>query len=157
MKKLSIITFALALLMVGCGGDTPANETKKAAAKTNENTISEDQIKYGIGPISSLDLAPLDSKLAKTGEDVFALKCIACHKFDSRLVGPPLNGVTSRRTPEFIMNMILNPEEMVKKHPEVKEMLATYYVPMTFQNVSEDDARAILEYLRSQDSLEESN
>jgi hypothetical protein len=45
--------------------------------------------------------------------------------------------------------MILNPDEMVKKHPEVKAMLAEFYVPMTFQNVTEDDARAILEYLRT--------
>lgn len=87
--------------------------------------------------------------MAAKGAEVFELKCVACHKINERLVGPPLAGITTKRSPAFIMNMILNPDEMVKKHPEVKAMLAEFYVPMTFQNVTEDDARAILEYLRT--------
>jgi cytochrome c2 len=86
---------------------------------------------------------------AKSGEKIFTEKCTQCHKLDERYTGPALRDVTSRRTPEFILNQILNPEEMTKRHPEVKKMLAQYATQMTFQNVSEDDAKAILEYLRS--------
>ena len=46
------------------------------------------------------------------------------------------------------MNMMLNPTEMVEKHPEVKGMLAEFLTPMPNQNLTEDDARAVLEYIR---------
>jgi hypothetical protein len=44
--------------------------------------------------------------------------------------------------------MILNPIEMEEKHPVVKKLLAEYMTQMTNQNLSFDDARAVLEYFR---------
>lgn len=68
---------------------------------------------------------------------------------DTRLVGPALAGVTMRGSPEWIMNMILNPQEMVKKDPTAKKLLAEYNgAIMIDQNLSQDDARAVLEYFR---------
>jgi hypothetical protein len=49
------------------------------------------------------------------------------------------------------MNMILNPAEMTQKNRIAKQLLAEYMTQMTFQDVSQDDARAILEYFRQQD------
>jgi hypothetical protein len=46
------------------------------------------------------------------------------------------------------MNMILNPEGMLAEHPEARAMLAQFAVPMANQNLTEDQARAVLEYLR---------
>ena len=66
-----------------------------------------------------------------------------------RFVGPGLAGVTERRTPEWIMNMILNPEEMVEKNPIAKQLLAEYLSPMANQNLTEKEARLILEYFRT--------
>jgi mono/diheme cytochrome c family protein len=145
MKKTLWATFLLALLVTGCGKEK-APETKTAV---RPDGLTEKQIEYGIGPIESVTLGALDPELAKKGQEKFVLKCSACHKLDERLVGPPLRGVTQRRRPEFIMNMMLNPDEMVKKHPVVKKLLGEYFVPMTFQNITQEDARAILEYLRS--------
>ena len=143
------LTLTLALFLVNCGGgDNEANK-EAAAPKLTPEGLTQEQLKHGVGPIAALTLGPQDDALAAKGAEVFELKCVACHKVNERLVGPPLAGVTTKRTPAFIMNMILNPEEMVKKHPEVRAMLAEFYVPMTFQNVTEDDARAILEYLRT--------
>jgi hypothetical protein len=68
------------------------------------------------------------------------------------VVGPPLAGVTERRSPEWIMNMILNPVEMTQKDPAAMELYATYLVQMTFQNVSQDETREILEYFRQMDN-----
>ncbi|MFA3784001.1 cytochrome c family protein [Melioribacteraceae bacterium 4301-Me] len=87
--------------------------------------------------------------MAKSGEKIFETKCMSCHKIDERYVGPALKGVVGRRTPEYVMNMILNPTEMTQKHPEAKKLLAQYATQMTFQNVTQDDARKLLEYLRS--------
>lgn len=47
--------------------------------------------------------------------------------------------------------MMLNPVEMTQKDPEAKRLYQEYLLQMTFQDVTEDDARAILEYFRSKD------
>ena len=147
IRRTGMVLIAV-LMLINCGGgdNQPA---KEVAPKLSPEGLTQDQLTNGVGPIGALTLGPLDDALATRGAEVFELKCVACHKVNERLVGPPLAGVTVKRSPAFIMNMILNPDEMVKKHPEVKAMLAEFYVPMTFQNVTEDDARAILEYLRT--------
>jgi len=106
-------------------------------------------LEFGIGPIRSLELGDLDPTLAAVGDELFAVKCSACHKLDERYIGPALRDVTEHRNPEYIMNMILNPEEMVKNHPVAKQLFAEYnFTPMANQQLSEQDARAVLEYLR---------
>jgi mono/diheme cytochrome c family protein len=116
-------------------------------AEQKEETVSD----KGIGPITEVKLGPIDQNLVKKGKEIFDSKCASCHKLEERYVGPPLKGVTKRRKPEWIMNMILNPTEMEQKDPIAKQLLAEYLTQMTFQNVSQEDARAILEYLRSVD------
>lgn len=107
---------------------------------------------FGVGPVKEeMKLAPVDAALYTKGEQIYVSKCVACHKFGSRLVGPPLKDVTKRRRPEWIMNQILNPLEMTQKDKVSKELFAQYLVQMTFQDVSHDDARALLEYMRAVD------
>jgi len=48
------------------------------------------------------------------------------------------------------MNMIINPTEMIKKDPIAKALLKEYNnAIMLNQNVNQNDARALLEYIRS--------
>lgn len=148
VMKWSLMLLTLPLLF-NCGGGEDKVEESAQAKTPIEGGLTDAQLEHGIGPIKPFSLESMDDVLVTAGKEIFEVKCVACHKIDERLVGPPLQGVTDRRSPAFIMNMILNPDEMVKKHPEVKAMLATYYVPMTFQNVTEDEARSILEYLRT--------
>ncbi|MDX1545429.1 MAG: cytochrome c [Rhodothermales bacterium] len=137
----------LALFLIGCGGaDAPAEEAAPSAQ--TEDGLTADELENGIGPIREVTLGPLDAALAAQGEQSFTSKCTACHKMDERYVGPALGGILDRRTPEFIMNMMLNPDEMVKRHPEARALLAEYMTPMPNQNLDEAEARAILEYLR---------
>ena len=110
---------------------------------------SKEDKDIGIGPVDKVELGEIDMALVEKGKQVFDMKCIACHKFDSKLVGPPLQGITKRRKPEWIMNMILNPEQMTKEDPTAKQLFGEYLTQMTFQDVTQDDARAILEYLRT--------
>ena len=107
---------------------------------------------HGVGPIKSLELAAVDAALVAKGKEVFAAKCSACHKIGERYVGPDLAGVTKRRSPEWIMNMILNPQEMTQKDPIAQELFGEFLIQMTFQNVTEADARALLENFRDHDS-----
>lgn len=107
----------------------------------------------GVGPIENVDLpATVDETLAAHGKEIFATKCSACHEpSEKRKVGPGVAGVTERRKPEWIMNMILNPEVMVKEDPQAKALFAEYLAPMANQNLTEEEARAVLEYFRQID------
>jgi mono/diheme cytochrome c family protein len=106
----------------------------------------------GVGPIQSVSIGPVDEGLASKGGQVFATTCAACHKFDQRLVGPALGGVTKRRSPEWIMNMALNPSGMTQQDPEAKALFQEYKVQMMLPNaLKEEDARAVLEFLRKSD------
>lgn len=148
MRKNSIPPILIAILSIltlasGC----TKTESPSGSASSGDATSSK-----GIGPISAVKLEALNPTLAATGKTIFVAKCSACHKFEERYVGPALKGVTGRRQPEWIMNMILNPAEMTQKDPVAKELLAEYMTQMSFQNVSQDEARQILEYFRQNDS-----
>ncbi|MBS0617149.1 MAG: cytochrome c [Spirochaetes bacterium] len=107
----------------------------------------------GVGPVKEVQIgATVDAAMASEGAKIFQTKCSACHETGARKVGPAMYEVTKRRAPEWIMNMILNPEEMTKVDPQAQELLATYLAQMTFQNVTQDDARKILEFFRDTDS-----
>ena len=67
-------------------------------------------------------------------------------------MGPSLGGVTERRSPEWIMNMILSPEKMIKEDPIAKQlMVESNMAMMANQGLNEDEARSILEYFREHD------
>lgn len=86
------------------------------------------------------------------GKGVYDLKCGSCHKLtDEKLVGPGWKGVTDRRTPEWIMNFVTNTEEMLEKNQEAKNLYEVCLVKMPNQNLSDNDARAILEFQRNND------
>jgi len=109
------------------------------------------QLENGIGPIKEkIELGALDPALAAKGQEVFDAKCSMCHKMDTTYVGPSLGEVTARRTPAYIMNMIMNPQEMVEHHPVAKQLLAERMTFMPNQQLTQEDARAVLEYLRTQ-------
>ncbi len=105
----------------------------------------------GVGPVTKLEIGALDQKIAAHGAEIFASKCAACHKFGERYVGPDLAGITRRRQPEWIMNMILNPVEMTQKDPIAQDLFGTFLIQMTQQNLTQDEARAVLEHFRSKD------
>jgi cytochrome c2 len=130
-------------------GAAPAPTTSATAAPGG---LTPFQLEHGIGPVTSPVVLPasVDKTLATNGAKVFEQKCSACHKMSERYVGPALGDITKRRTPAFVMNMALNPIGMVEKHPETKKLLAEYFVAMPNQNISEDEARQVVEYLRTQ-------
>ncbi len=140
MKKLILSLFAISLLlMMSCGGGN---------SKSDSSSRAKD---IGVGPIESISLGEIDEALAETGKEKFKTYCSACHKINKRYIGPAMQGVTEKRKPEWIMNMILNPDGMLKDDEEAKKLLAEFNAPMANQNLKEEDARAILEYFRLKD------
>ncbi|WP_019039112.1 c-type cytochrome [Psychroflexus tropicus] len=167
----SIIKISAIILLgfaMACGGNeekkdkdqikisnTSNTGKKETTPKATQKTSTEDDMaNIGIGPITSVEVGDgIDEAMAGRGKEVFNNLCTACHKMDKKFVGPAISGVTKRRSPEWIMNMILNPEEMIKKDPIAKRLLVENNMAvMANQNVSEEDARAILEYFRQIDN-----
>ncbi len=106
---------------------------------------SEDK---GIGPIQNLKLGPVDKTLAAQGQGIFETRCSTCHSLDVRKMGPPLGSVLKENTPEFIMNFLLNTAEMEEKNPKILKLIQEYGAPMPVLGLSQEEARAVLEYLR---------
>jgi cytochrome c len=146
-----ILHFILLFILAACGDSENRTETKNSPSRSSsERTFTAFELEHGIGPIKQeIALGTINPSLAETGKAIFEMKCVSCHQMDTRFVGPPLGDVIERRSPAFIMNFMLNPSDMARQHPEGKKLLAEYLTPMPFQNVSEDDARALLEYLRT--------
>ncbi|MGO3707798.1 MAG: c-type cytochrome [Mesonia hippocampi] len=166
--RTSIIGILLAFLIMSCGGKNEKKQeslsSKKKSAKTEQVVKKKDNAKKslpaskrvdlnnkGVGPITSVNLPKaIDQSMVKHGEEVYQKMCTACHRVDKKFIGPAPKGILKRRSPEWIMNMILNPEEMVKKDPLAKELLAEFNgAPMANQNLTEKEARAVLEYFRT--------
>lgn len=160
MKKLlslSIITLII-VAAASCGGNSDSEKTTEA---TSESTASTDSGNpsydphRGEGKFTSVELSPtLDVAKAELGNQVSQVKCSSCHKLtDEKLVGPGWAGVTSRRKPEWIMNFITNTDVMIDKDPEVQAQLELCLVRMPNQNLSDEDARNLLEYMRQNDGV----
>jgi len=152
MKLKFIIVSGLAIAMASCGGDKAKKEAP--AAQQEETKVETEKVdpmlNKGVGTITSVTLGEIDQALASEGETIFKAKCTACHKITKKFVGPALKGVTQRRSPEWIMNMALNPELMIKEDPIAQQLLIEYNgAPMANQNITEPEARALLEYFRT--------
>ena len=161
-KTLYFILLAAGMtLLFACGqsnGDSNADNTTAAAPAADATTSADINVdaksdSKGIGKFTDVKLGPIDDAMAAKGQAVFTAKCSACHKVtDQKVVGPGLLGVTKRRTPEWIMNQITNPVEMEAKDPVGKALLEKHLTQMTFQDVTDEQTRQILEYFRKNDS-----
>ena len=152
MRRISIIAaLVLSMSILGCGNEKSEGNTAQPEPNAEqEKVVSDPKTDKGVGPVTSITLGEIDPALVEQGKVLFTSKCSACHKIDKRFVGPPLKGVTEKRTPEWIMNMILNPDKMVVENEEAKKLLAEFLSPMANQSLKEEEARAILEYLRTE-------
>jgi len=164
-RRHASILLLLALVVAGCEGsrNNSSWSTAKAgepivpslaATTTKENAppATADAPGRGVGPVNHVDIASLDAARALTGSQLFATKCSACHKLSERYIGPALTGVTQRRQPEWILNMILNPENMIQQDPTAKALLAEYLAPMANQNLTQPEAESILAYFLQNDA-----
>jgi cytochrome c2 len=154
MKKLlTFCCFAAAALITGCGGsDSNTSNETTTENKTTETTDTSTNTK-GIGKFQNVQLThPLDEKMVAAGKSVYEVKCASCHKLtEEKLVGPGWKGVTDRRAPEWIMNFTVNTDEMLAKDQTAKNLLEVCLVKMPNQNLNDDDARHVLEFMRKND------
>ena len=163
MKKFLVIT-AIAAIIFGCGNNetdkkeesaTSESKTEEKDEKEESSEASKGDANKGIGKFTKVEVsATLDAKMAESGQKVYDVKCSACHKLtEERLVGPGWKGVTSRRAPEWVMNFATNVDEMLAKDAEAQAQLEICLVRMPNQNLTDDDARHVYEFMRKNDGI----
>jgi cytochrome c551/c552 len=95
---------------------------------------------------------PLNTQWVAEGKSIYDVKCQSCHKLtDEKLVGPGWKGVTKKRKPEWIMNMITNVEMMLETDPEAQRLLEECLVRMPNQSLTKEESRKVLEFMRQND------
>jgi cytochrome c len=94
----------------------------------SEYEVYETELKTSLGLISEVVSA----------EDIFNGRCIACHQFDKKIVGPPYNDVLPKYVDDqdALIKFVLNP---VKVDPN--------YPSMPNQGLKPNEAKAIADYL----------
>jgi len=153
MKKFLVI-IALLGLTYSCSNSS----SEKKENSSGEQAAPDDDASSpaeGVGKFKHIDLAAtLDKKMADGGKSIYDMKCSGCHKLTGeKLVGPGWKGVTERRKPEWIMNFVTNTEEMLNKDTSAQAMLEICMVKMPNQNLSDEDARKMLEFMRENDGV----
>src|SRR6476620_5076668 len=162
MKKKILLLAAFASLGLGlysCGGDNKTTDQtdaeRKASAEANkapENPANDPN--RGTGKFTHVDVGALNEAMAGNGQKVYEVKCASCHKVtDEKLVGPGWKGVTQRHAPEWIMNFVTNTDEMLSKDPKAQAMIEICLVRMPNQNLTDDDARNVYEFMRKNDGV----
>lgn len=162
MKKVIYSALVLAMIAItACGNNSEENTSeanaKKVEAKEGKAATlapaSERITIYnkGVGSVKNVELAELiDQDMVTRGAELFKTNCSACHKIDKRFIGPSPQGIMERRSPEWIMNMILDPQLMVEQDRCAKDLLVEFNgAAMANQNMTEEQAREILEYFRT--------
>lgn len=117
----------------------------------NASVLYSQTASKGVGPVKDIALSEeINSAFVERGKMTFKIYCTACHKIGEESIGPNLVGVVQRRKPEWIMSMILNPDEMVEKDSVAKELYLQYKeVKMLKVGLTERQVREILEYFRT--------
>ncbi len=156
MKK-QLLILSLAALMQSCGGGSTEQKQEQAVDPSSlyDRPQPKSDDEKGIVKFTDVQLAEmLDHAKAANGEKVYDVKCQACHKLsDEKLVGPGWAGVTQRRKPEWILNFITNVDEMLNRDPVAMAQLEECLVRMPNQQLSDDDAFAVLEFMRKNDGV----
>jgi mono/diheme cytochrome c family protein len=152
MSRIRLLVTASCLLALA------ACQSKDEAAKAAESAPTPADILVNTPEVHGTRIEkvevtnPLNQEWVGKGKAIYDMKCLACHKLDDqRLVGPGWAGVTKRREPVWIMNMVTNVDMMLETDEEAQKLLEQCLVRMPNQNVTTDEARQVLEFMRSND------
>ncbi|MGB3153737.1 MAG: c-type cytochrome [Chitinophagaceae bacterium] len=151
-KLLSVLLFTGSVFAFSC-----KEGAKKDPKPIDIQELTKDQPETHGTEIKETDITlgtPLDQAMVSIGKSTYELKCQSCHRLtEEKLVGPGWKGVTQRREPLWIMNMITNVDMMLASDPEAQKLLELCLVRMPNQNLVMEDARKLLEFMRSNDGV----
>ena len=144
----TLISSSVFFFACGGGVDKDAKPLDVEALQKNQPETHGTEIKEGEIQITT----PLNAEWVTGGKSIYELKCQSCHRLTGdKLVGPGWKDVTKRRQPVWILNMITNVDMMLEKDPEAQKLLELCMVRMPNQNLTLEDSRKVLEFMRSND------
>jgi len=95
-------------------------------------------------------LAPANAQTADEGKIIYDAKCASCHTIGGGvLVGPDLEGVTTRRESDWLMRWIAEPDVMLAEgDPIAGQMLADFNgIPMPNLALTDAEVASVVVYL----------
>lgn len=165
MKKLIVLCIC-AGLFAACGSsksgdkssETTSTSQNEGTSETNAANQADSIAKYdpnrGQGTFKDVEVSALNSTLAKEGESIYNNRCQACHKLSNeRLVGPGWEGITKRHEAAWILNFLTNTDAMLDQDPELQKQIEICMVRMPDQNLTDDQAKAVYEFMRKNDGV----
>lgn len=150
MKNLVVLSILWVLVtLFSCSNNQANKKLPDSSAPSNYDLLQ------GEGKFKDVKLEEkLNIQSAEAGSKTFAVKCFSCHKLtNEKLVGPGLLGITKNYQPSWIMNFITNTDVMLEKDPQAQAMLVLCLVTMPNQNLSDEEARNLLEFMRKNDGV----
>lgn len=151
-KKLAgIATLAALITITACGGGgSESTPSGPPGASGPAPTGDAGKSTAKLIKASDITLGDIDQGMAEKGRSIYDVKCQACHSLgENRVVGPGWKGVTERRKPEWIMNMMLNIDVMLETDEEAQRQLEECLVRMPNQGLSKEEGRQVLEFMRT--------
>lgn len=162
MKRINfILAVAISSIFIAQCGTNTEHTNKAISADSNAQKTRVDTVvvfvginNKGVGRFKDVQLQlPLNKEMVAKGKTIYQSKCFACHKLSSEmLVGPGWAGVTTRRTPEWIMNWITNTRVMLDKDLAAQAEMAVCLIRMPNQDLTDEQAREVLEFMRQNDT-----
>src|SRR6476619_3469483 len=155
MKRTAILTI-MAVAVILTGTSSCMNEGVKKDEKTIDiQDLTKNQPEQHGSELKESDIVitnPLNQEWVAAGKATYELKCQSCHRLTGeKLVGPGWKDVTKRRKPIWIMNMATNVDMMLEADPEAQKLLELCLVRMPNQNLTKEDARKVVEFMRNND------
>ncbi len=95
-------------------------------------------------------LAPVNAQTADEGKSIFDAKCAACHTIGGgALVGPDLEGVTTRREADWLARWIAEPDVMLAEGDPIAAQLLSDFngVPMPNLALTDAEVASVIVYL----------
>ncbi len=145
-------TLAGILLLSACGGGEEGTKLPEGVKMPEAVPSSEagGAATPGLIGAGDLQLGEIDNAMVEKGKTTYDVKCQACHSTSAnRVVGPGWKGILEKRKPEWIMNMVLNVDVMLESDPEAQKLLEECLVRMPNQNLSKEEGREVLEFMRT--------
>ncbi len=150
IRPLTIVLICVTLFAIAC-----TEGVKKDEKTVDIQELTKNQPEVHGAELKESDVIvsnPLNGEWVSAGKGFYELKCQSCHKLsEEKLVGPGWKNVTKRRKPVWIMNMITNVDMMLEKDPDAQKLLEQCLVRMPNQNLSKEEARKVVEFMRSND------
>jgi hypothetical protein len=103
---------------------------------------------YGVGPISKLELTTISDSLMQRGQKLFKDECSQCHTMEFKNSGPDISDILAIRKPEWLVNFLLNKEEMLQRDSLAIGTRLKYEENCGAKIEDKNKALEILEYLR---------